>query len=92
MRQVLTAPQSFLATVHRFNEAVFLVQIVSHGFLYQFVGITALLSGGLLELRFEFGRKMNLHIFSLREKRPSGNFVAHTGRAAPELGAVAWCK
>jgi hypothetical protein len=46
----------------------------------------------LLELRFEFGRKMNLHIFSLREKRPSGNFVAHTGRAAPELGAVAWCK
>jgi hypothetical protein len=41
--------------VHRCKEAAFLVEIPRHDFLYQLVGIKALLSGRLGEFRFEFG-------------------------------------
>jgi hypothetical protein len=39
------------------NETAFLVEVLRHDFLHQLVGITALLSGRLRELRFEFGRE-----------------------------------
>ena len=71
MREILTALQGFLATVHRFDEAALLVEIPRLDFLHQLVGIGALLSGGLRQFRFEFGREVDFHAFRLGENRPS---------------------
>jgi len=62
MREVLAVQQRVLATVHRVDEAAFLVEIPRHGLLYQLAGIAALLSGGSRQLRFEFGCEKHFHI------------------------------
>jgi hypothetical protein len=72
MREVFASLQRFFAKVDRFNEAVFLVEMPRNDFLYQFVGVTALLSGRQCEFRFEFRCKVHLHVFRLREKWCSG--------------------
>jgi len=65
MGEIIAPLKSSLATVYRFDEPAFLIEVARHDFLYQLVGITALLSSRLRELRFEFGREVYLHVFRL---------------------------
>ena len=55
MREELTTQQCFLATVHRVNEAVLLVEVTRHDLLHQLIRIVSLPSGGLGKFGFEFG-------------------------------------
>ena len=61
MGEILATLKCFLAPLHRLNKTAFLVEIPRHDFLYQPVGITALLSGGLHALGFELGGKVYFH-------------------------------
>jgi hypothetical protein len=56
MRENFAALQGFLAFVDGFDKPAFLIEIPRQDFLHEFVGIAALLSGGLREFRFQFGQ------------------------------------
>ena len=48
-------------TLHRFDEAGFLLEMPRHKFLHQLVRVAALVNGGLFDLRFEFRGEVYFH-------------------------------
>ncbi len=73
MRQKFASLQSGLAPIHRFDEAVFLLEVPGNNILHSLIEGTALLGRSPRELRVHVGGEMNFHAFKIRENRPLGN-------------------
>ena len=61
MGEILATLLGLLAALHGFNETAFLVEIPRDNLLYQLVRVTALLTGALLELRFNLDGEVDFH-------------------------------
>ena len=61
VREVVAVQQRVFATVHRVDEAAFLVEVPRHDLPYQLIGISALLCGRSCEFRFELGCEKYFH-------------------------------
>ena len=62
VREIFASLQGFLAAPYGLGEAGFFLEIARNDILQQLVGIAALLSCGVRQLRFKFRRKMHFHV------------------------------
>lgn len=66
MRQKLTALYGGLATLHGFNEAIFLLEVARDNILDNLIQFDALLDCALLEASLQIGVKLDFHGIKIR--------------------------